>query len=312
MNKLNICVVLPTYNRLDKLKIALEHFEKQIVPPKYVIIVNNNSTDGTYEYLEKWEKKKTKFEKIIMNLDENTGGSKGFCTGLEKAIKLDVDWIWVSDDDAYPEANCFEIAQKFINENNKKMNISAVCGTVINKGKIDTMHRRRIKVGPLLVKQFTVKEKEYKKEYFKLDLFTYVGTLMNAKKLKKAGLTKTEYFIYYDDTEHSYRMSKQGDIICIPSMKINHDGPIGSGRNGVNWKYYYLIRNTLDFIKTHFDKRRYKFYCFYIRIKNYGITTLLYDNKKAGYKLINDAIKAGKEGRLGLDDTYKYDWRAKR
>ena len=46
-------VVLVTYNRLDKLKIALECYEKQKYLPKNIIVVNNASTDGTKEFLDK-------------------------------------------------------------------------------------------------------------------------------------------------------------------------------------------------------------------------------------------------------------------
>ena len=53
---MEIGVVLVTFNRLEKLKIALEAYERQTVKPKYILVVDNNSTDGTREYLENWKK----------------------------------------------------------------------------------------------------------------------------------------------------------------------------------------------------------------------------------------------------------------
>ena len=47
---MNFGVVLVTYNRLDKLKIALECYEKQTYLPKNIMIINNASNDGTNEY----------------------------------------------------------------------------------------------------------------------------------------------------------------------------------------------------------------------------------------------------------------------
>ena len=44
---MKIGVVLVTYNRLEKLKIALKSYEEQTVLPKYILVVNNNSNDGT-------------------------------------------------------------------------------------------------------------------------------------------------------------------------------------------------------------------------------------------------------------------------
>ena len=305
---MEIGVVLVTYNRLDKLKISLDCYEKQTVKPKTIIVVNNNSTDGTKEYLDEWNSKRSKIKKVVLNLEKNTGGSGGFYEGLKYSQTLELDWVWVADDDAFPNVDCFELLEKYY-QKNKKQNIAALCGAVINRGKIDKMHRRRIKKGLFLIKQFTIGEKKYNEESFELDLFTYVGTLINAKKMKKAGITKKDYFIYYDDTDHSYRMRQTGKIICVPQAKIIHDGPISSMSDGVNWKYYYLIRNTLDFIRSNFGERYFKCYCVYIKIKNYMITTLLYKHKKEGYRLIRKAIIDAQNGVTGLDVYYKPGWK---
>ena len=50
--KMKIGAVVVTYNRLDKLKKALESFEKQLYLPAYVIVADNASTDGTAQYLQ--------------------------------------------------------------------------------------------------------------------------------------------------------------------------------------------------------------------------------------------------------------------
>ena len=86
---MKIGVVLVTYNRLEKLKIALKSYEEQTVLPKYILVVNNNSNDGTKEYLENWAKDNSKIEKIVVNLDKNTGGSGGFYEGLKNSLELD-------------------------------------------------------------------------------------------------------------------------------------------------------------------------------------------------------------------------------
>lgn len=306
---MKIGVVLVTYNRKNELEKALKCYEEQTYLPQYICVVNNASTDGTDKILEKWKKKNSKYKKIVLNLNSNTGGSGGFYTGLTESLKLDADWVWVSDDDAFPKKNAFEVAANFYEKYKEVYDFSAICGKNLNRGKIDYMHRRRIKVGPLLVKQFTVKKKEYEQEFFFLDLFTYVGTFINVEKMRQVGVTEKDYFIYYDDSEHSYRLSKIGKIVCVPKIEIIHDGPISSNKDGVNWKYYYLIRNTLDFIRRHFSKKHYKFYCFYIKIKNYAITTLLYSHKLEGYRLINKAIKDAKKSILGLDSYYKPGWK---
>ncbi len=59
---MKIGAVVVTYNRLDKLKKALESFEKQLYLPAYVIVADNASTDGTAQYLRQWQKEEAGFE----------------------------------------------------------------------------------------------------------------------------------------------------------------------------------------------------------------------------------------------------------
>jgi GT2 family glycosyltransferase len=302
-------VVLVTFNRLDKLKISLDCYEKQTYLPKYIVVVNNNSSDGTTEYLKKWEKKKSNFKKIVLNLPENIGGSGGFNAGLEKSLTLDADWIWVADDDAFPKENCFEIANDYLKKNDTK-DISAICGKVLNRGKIDLTHRRKLKkIFYLFPLQIIPGKGNYEKESFDIELFSYVGTFISKNKMKKVGTTKKDYFIYNDDSEHSYRLSKVGRIVCIPKIEIIHDGPLVVTKDGVNWKFYYAIRNVLDMVRSNFPKRYYVTYKFYVRIKYFLIITLLYKNKKDGYRIKRKAIKDANKGILGLDSLYRPGWK---
>ena len=52
MNRPNVDIVIVTYNRLAKLQYALECYDKQTMPFRTLIVVDNNSTDGTKEEIE--------------------------------------------------------------------------------------------------------------------------------------------------------------------------------------------------------------------------------------------------------------------
>lgn len=307
---MNIGVVLVTFNRLDKLKIALNAYDSQSLKPKYIMVVNNNSNDGTKEFLEKWKEVKSDYERLVLNLDFNTGGSGGFYNGLKESIKTDVEWVWVADDDAYPEKDSFAIANNYI-EKNKVDDISAICGTVYKSdGKsIDLSHRRNIYTKSFYrIKQPYSKYKDYEKNEFEINGFSYVGTIINMDKLKQVELTKKDYFIYYDDTEHSYRLSKIGKIICIPTIKVIHDAPHSDMKEIVKWKLYYLVRNTLDFIRCNFDEKYFKVACYEVPFK-FKIAVLLFGkNKKYGFKMINEAVKDAKNKKTGLHNLYKPGW----
>lgn len=306
---MDIGVVIVTFNRLKELKIALNKYENQTKKPKYIIVVNNNSNDGTKEFLEQWKSESRIFEKHVVNLSNNIGGSGGFNAGLDYALKLNCNWIWLADDDAYPNDDAFEKLNEFYKNQSNFNDIAAFCSSVINNKKYDIEHRRKIELNKFSIKEIFIEESQYNKEYFEVDLFSYVGCIINKKYLEKVGITERDYFIYYDDTEHSLRLSNEGKVICIPEVKVIHDVDL-QGRNTVNWKSYYGLRNKLLMYKKHFPKKY--FYFEYIKnIIKFNIRKLIYINDSYN-NLMLEAIKDAKNNKLGLHEIYKPGWKYKK
>lgn len=289
---MNFTVVIVTFNRLECLKKALFSVEEQTHKPKNIIVVNNASTDGTYEFLENWRKEQKDFCKTIIHQSENTGGSGGFYTGLQAACDIDNEWIWLSDDDAYPDVNALYFANKYLTENDT-MDISAICSKIINNGEIDTWHRRRLKKRLLKIEWENVDASEYVNT-FELDLLSYVGCIINKSKLEDVGLTNKDYFIWYDDSEHSLRLREAGKIVCVPSIMTIHNVPVNST---INWKYYYAIRNYNDMIRKHFPKRY--FYFSYISVTVHSLLRLINRDTRQQGMIALDALRDVKKGVLG-------------
>lgn len=300
---MNITSVIVTYNRKDCLNKLLDIYESLSDKPQNIVVVNNNSNDGTKELLDNWLEKSTIYSKHVINTTKNLGGSGGFFEGIKKAQELKSDWIYVSDDDAYPSLNVLSIFKQYI-ENNDTNKISAICGTVMNCGKIDKSHRRRIKKSRFKIEEIEIMEHEYNNN-FELDLFSYVGTILNSKFLDKCGITEKDYFIYYDDTEHSLRLSKEGKIICIPEAIIYHDVPENLD-NSISWKTYYGVRNRLITIRKHYGNK----YFIIDYIKNYlkvGHRMLI--GRKEEAALLRKGIRDAKDNVQGIDSLYKPGWK---
>jgi GT2 family glycosyltransferase len=297
---MKIAAVIVTFNRKILLEEVLDSFDDLIDGPEQLIVVNNNSTDGTKEFLDLWKNESSNFEKTVINLDHNVGGSGGFYAGLEFASKLDVDWIWLSDDDAFPYRDAFLRFRNHLNNMNNIDAIAAVCCRVVNKNKIDLAHRRRLKDFFLYKKEVVVAEEEYSKESFSLDLFSYVGVFINIKHLNIVGLTEKDYFIWYDDTEHSYRLSKSGKILCFPDIMIKHDVEYFDVSN--TWKSYYGIRNRLLMYKN----KSYKTYlCLILKYKIKSFFSKNAIEKEIIYSALFDASK----NIDGLHCKYNPSWK---
>lgn len=256
----NLDLVIVTFNRLDKLKVTIQHYLDQTAKFRNLIVVNNCSTDGTTEYLAEWDRTaNTPFNRIVINTTENLGGSGGFYLGEKKAMELGADWVFIADDDAYARPNMIEEFYKYIDSHDTSL-VSAVCGTVYDMhGNIDYWHRDlyyRDHFGNF--KRAHPDAKSYKKEEFDVNFFSYVGIFINGKAMQQCGLVNPNYFIYNDDSEHALRLSRYGRIVVVTSIGIDHmGGETADGQSAdliVSWREYYRWRNNMNMMKMHFPK----------------------------------------------------------
>ncbi|WP_416443798.1 glycosyltransferase [Leucobacter sp. HNU] len=100
-----VAAVIVTFNRLAKLPKTLETVRAQTHGCEWVVVVNNASTDGTREYLDGLDDPQL----VVLHLDENLGGAGGFEHGMAHGVNLGADYVWIMDDDCYPDPNALEI-----------------------------------------------------------------------------------------------------------------------------------------------------------------------------------------------------------
>lgn len=310
---MNLDIVIVTYNRLEKLKNALLHYLNQTKPFRNLIIVNNCSNDGTNEFLCEWvatieQQGCPKFSPIIINTQENLGGSGGFYLGQKKAMELGADWVMVADDDAYAEPDMVETFYRY-HESRDCSKLSAICAVVKNTdGEIVFHHRERlsIKDGKFYSRNSSVQE-DYLKESFSIDFFSYVGTFLNGNALNKQGLVNPRYFIYFDDSEHSLRMKKYGHIVVVPTIQIIHDDCAKSFQDDsnivVSWRDYYLSRNQFHMLLMHFPLIALRY--FWWQLRDWYLGRI---EQTPSHKVDNEAKWDAVLGRLGKNKKYKPGW----
>ena len=101
MSKIEFVIAIPTFNRLDHLKKALESVTNQIIPSDVnltILISNIASNDGTSEFLSSINSKN-----IIINnkpFKKHTNSIANFYC-LAKLIPSKADWVWLHGDDDY-------------------------------------------------------------------------------------------------------------------------------------------------------------------------------------------------------------------
>lgn len=241
-----ICCIVVTYNRKKLLSEAIESILRQSYPVDKIIIIDNHSTDGTKDYLQRGKLLTDKVEYIC--LDKNLGGSAGFYYGLKKALNADVDWVNLSDDDAILDVNYFK---NIITQIMNYPKVRAFTGTVATNNEIQYFHRR------FITSRYTLKHRisdkmNYEGKTFFLDSFSFVGCLIHKDIIRKIGFPEVGYFTQLDDTEYSLRIRRETNIVNVNDAIIDHKTKIMDEHTyRPDWKEFYSIRNQCFMILKH-------------------------------------------------------------
>ena len=92
-----IVAIVVTYNRCKLLEECIEALLNQLYDGLDVLVVDNNSDDGTEDFIKKKYKNNKRI--IYKNTHANLGGAGGFNFGMKEAIKLKYNYLWLMDDD---------------------------------------------------------------------------------------------------------------------------------------------------------------------------------------------------------------------
>ncbi|SEK46136.1 Glycosyltransferase, GT2 family [Pseudobutyrivibrio ruminis] len=239
---LKYAVVIVTYNRLELLKECLSAVLNQTYAFNDIYIVNNCSTDGTTAFLAEVNQDNVH----VFNMDKNIGGAGGFSYGLSQVSDQN-DYVLVIDDDAI-------LSNDYIEKINEQVEngILAYSGSVCRDGEIDLSHRRRISDNVYLSDEY-VSRTEYDNDSFLYDVSSFCGLVISVPLIKKIGLPRSEFFIWYDDSEYSLRIKKHSKIKNVNKAILNHktkDNPV----NGFTWKAYYGYRNFIEIGRCYSEK----------------------------------------------------------
>ena len=285
-NKNKVSAVVVTYNRLNLLKENLQSLEQQTFNLDKIIIINNNSTDETKNYIETKYSSNPLFE--IVNLSENIGGAGGFYQGLKKAIELESEWIWLMDDDTIPNKDSLE---KLMDKTNLVKDIGFLGSRVLfTDGTPHIMNN---------VIPSNNNFRDYQWNTFMdqgvltLKYNSFVSCLISAEAIKKVGLPYKEFFIWGDDQEYTERIVKANffgglvlDSIVYHKTKNNYGVILSTADDSLAWKYYYGERNKI-FLERR-DRSKLKFFLWYLFYK-YKINKIL--QKISGNKKLKHSIK---------------------
>ncbi|WP_128547766.1 glycosyltransferase family 2 protein [Larkinella soli] len=227
-----VAAVVVTYNRLELLKVCIEALHRQTRLPEAILVVNNGSTDGTEQWLERQSG-------LLVFHQTNSGGAGGFHRGMIEACKRGYDWVWVMDDDGFPHPQSLAKLMAF-----PRMGPCILNSLVVAKEN-PTRLAFSLRFNDHLIT--TLEEIEGLNAVFG-SINPFNGTLIAREVFGKIGYPLKEMFIWGDETEFCLRALHNGfPLITVTDSLFSHP----SAKEVVNqdwnpeiiWRKYYGFRN---------------------------------------------------------------------
>jgi glycosyltransferase involved in cell wall biosynthesis len=251
-----VVAVVVTHNRKELLLQCLEALAEQSHPVSEVVLVDNASSDGTLEHVER-SRLAQRIPIRVVRLRRNGGGAEGFHYGVRDALALESDWLWLMDDDSEPHRDA--LAELLRSPRAGERNTALLAPVVqdgdgrvlpINRGKL----RPRWFFAPLLA----CSPEENASGETPIDFCSFVGPLVRTEAARATEPPMRQMFIRFEDLEYVSRL--RGQMWLIAASRIVHRDPRPvAGANlrelwadysepipfAQQWKRLYGVRNML-------------------------------------------------------------------
>lgn len=242
--------VIVTYNRLELLKECITAVKNQSYPLHNIYIIDNDSTDNTWNYLQS-----IKSDTIIpIRLNKNLGGAGGFNAGLKIFINdSKADYVWIMDDDTIPAPMALE---KLIEKTNISSRLGFLCSNV---------RWRDDSVAVMNIPNPDEKWNEYSYQGItKVKSASFVSIMFPRSVVEKVGYPISDFFIWGDDVEYTLRITHDYHLsgFMVNESLVEHKIKQNIATDLVKEKslgrirrYYLSQRNTIFYLKKHSTKK---------------------------------------------------------
>jgi GT2 family glycosyltransferase len=303
-----------------------------------VIVVDNNSVPESREQLKTYEHELGSDKIKVLYLDDNYGSAGGFKRGLEEAYNdEECEFIWLLDDDNEPQKDSLKVLESFWNDlkqedkNEKVSLLSYRKDRVAYKEAIMTnnpglvLGRKNSFLGFHIVdlpkKVLKVVKRKLGLNTFienfniksgKVSVAPYGGMFFHKNIIDTIGYPNEEFYLYVDDHEWSYRITKSsGDIYLVLdslvddintswNMSQNKEKSFQIIANGSKFRMYYSTRNRVFFESRNLVSNEFMYK---LNILAFSSLVKNADKSKQNYNIFVQAIDDGLKAKVEKNEN---------
>lgn len=202
----SLSIIIPTYNNLHLLKRCIRSIEKQLDSSDEIIIIDDGSQDGTFDFLKENYKDRKNF---LIKKQENAGSGVGRNNGVSASNK---DFIWFIDSDDYIE----DASMQKVKELLEKENYDLLFLNYKVKTKSDTKEYR-LKLNALTSSEYLLTQhypwnKIIKRDLMKDIYFPTTKIRFEDNATIPIVIAKAEKIGYIEDTLYIYDFSHSANV----------------------------------------------------------------------------------------------------
>lgn len=288
--KNSIVAIVVTYNRKKLLIEAVKALLKQTYEFFDIFIIDNASTDGTFEYIKDISENSRVY---YMNTGENLGGAGGFHYGIKEAVNKGYEKIWIMDDDTIPTPPALQEllnAEILVNDSygflcsDVKWTDGSACAMNVPNVSNQWIHQTQFLQDGIL----------------RVDQCSFVSCFFTAETVKKVGLPLKEFFVWGDDAEYTKRISNIKESYFVTKSivvhKMNSNIPTDISQDSIDrlFRYRFSYRNMYFVNKKHGTKLSMLLYYYGIYL---DIRKIIKCKKKGKWKKIKIIMKGIRDGK---------------
>lgn len=223
-----------------------------------IIVVDNNSSDRSYEKLKKFENEKI----VVLRSDKNGGYGYGNNIGIKFAIKrYNKCNIIISNPDIEVKDDTIKLMAKYLNNNLRVAIVSPVIkehGTLNRGWKLSNGYKEMILSIPVIGKKLRNKiigypPSHYNKKISNVDVISGCFFMIKSDVFKKINYFDENLFLYYEENVICSKIKKLNyDVIILNYCSIIHNNSVSINKsyNGLG-KYKMLKKSQMYYLDNY-------------------------------------------------------------
>ena len=244
----SVFIVVLNYKNLEDTIACLASLRKITYNRYRIVVVDNDSRDGSYEYLKEHET-----DCCIIQSGENRGYAAGNNVGIHYALEQGAEYVCILNNDVEVEP---DFLTKLVQYMESEPDVGMTGPVVYEYNQREKIQSAGFSICVRTGRTQPLWQGKHKKELSGKHIIVSDGLsgtclLVRREVLEKAGLIPENYFLFFEEMEWCLRIRKKGyKLATVLTAAVYHKGSATLKKTGTLSRYY-MARNQALFVRRN-------------------------------------------------------------